>query len=695
MKPLPEVGASSRRVLLTLALSLVLATLSTEACKLLLEWLRGPAVWKTFFYIRWLLPPAWLGLWCLVLLPNEIRALVRRGENDSTAVLAWSLAVLLVSAAILTSGADLAFELSGSARLKRDIVLENAWATNILLLFSLYALAFAATRRIAAAQLVVVPLYCVLIFSTLAKIKYMHSGVQPLDLLRLPEFVPLFPSFFGTGTVIAALAAAGLWIVGLVIVGRTQPARVSPLGRLSTGGASLSFLLLLPVLFELAPSVSPAADLLRLLGAPEDQHRDKARLNGVLLTFVSELPTALVSSPPNYSAEVVANALSIHQSPAALAPRDPPSRVNLILYLVESFMDPDDLGFRYTMEPIPNIRAFGRSQIRGYGIVPERFGGSANTEFEVLTGMSMTFLPPGSLPFRQYIRHPLPSLPRLLGELGFTTYAIQADAKYYYNREEVYDLLGFQHVVWLNDTPGVERAARPGWPSDNAVVQAIVQASRGSHPFFAFAFPSSTHSPYTSGVYRDSELDVLDPATGDNGEVKEYVNTLRVADEAIGKLIDYFGQQPDSTIIAIMGDHLAPLSAVALGPFFARLSGLTETERARRTRRVPLLIWANFPLLREEPELSINALPAFLLEKMRLSPPGFLAITGEVLRRVPVVASYLQGPEGEIWRWDSLPAPERILLEDYRLLQYDLLLGKRYALRPDLAAPPPARRAAR
>jgi hypothetical protein len=676
----------ARRVLRTLAVCLLLALISTQAGRLLLESLAGPTVWKNFFYIRWLQPPVWIAFWCMVLMPREARALFGIGKADRTIALILALAVFLTSAAILTSGADLAFELGASARLKRDIVLERAWATNVLILFSAYALVFAVTSKMAAAQLIVTPAYILLCLCTLAKIGYMHSAVQPLDLLRLPEFMPLFRGFFGTGMLVATIAAVGLWVVGLVALRRIKPWPISPAGRASVGVASLLVLLGLPLLFYLAPSLAPADRLLTLLGAPEIQHRDRARTNGVLFTFVSEIPTAFVVRPPHYSAEIVARALRAHQSPAAMdSQHSTRSHVDLILYVVESFMDPDDLGFHYTSDPIPNVRALSKSQISGYGIVPERFGGSANTEFEALTGMSMTFLPQGSLPFRQYIRHPLPSLPRVLGDLGFRTTAIQADAKYYYNREQVYDLLGFQHVVWLNDTPGVERAVRPGWPSDNAVVQAVIDANHGPHPFFTFAFPSSTHSPYTSGVYRDSDLGVVGPASDGEGEVKEYVNTLRVADHAIGKLVEYFRHQPDSTIIAILGDHLAPLSGNALRPFFAHLSGLPEAERARRTRRVPLLVWANFRLPRQNSEMSINALPAFLLEKMRLSPPGFLAVTDEVLRRVPVMTSYLQGPHGEIWSWDSLPAPERTLLLDYRLLQYDLLLGKHYALRPDIS----------
>ena len=673
-----------RGALPRLGVCLLLAVLSTLASRLLLGSLFGPGVWSSLFYLRLLLPPALVAFWCTVLMPRESRAFYRAARAHPSFASLLALALLLASAALLTSCTDLAFEWGRvSARLKRDAVLPSAWATNVLILFCAYALVFAATSRVAAAQLLVSPAYVLLTFATLAKIKYMHVALQPLDLLRLPEFVPLAGRFFGTWMLVAALLAFGLWLAGLLAVRRTEPTRMSAVRRVAIGLAALAVLLAFPLGFYLAPSHPVADALLRRLGAPQLQHRDKVRTNGLLLSFVSEMPAALVAAPPGYSAEAVARALSAHWTPGATAPRKPPGHVNLILYVVESLMDPDDLGLQFTSDPIPNVHALRKAQVGGYGIVPELFGGSANTEFEVLTGMTMSFLPAGSLPFRQYIRRPLPSLPRALGDLGFATTAVQADARYYYNREQVYDLLGFQHVVWLNDMPGVERAARPGWPSDQAVVAAVIEASRGPHPFFVFAFPSSTHSPYTSGVYRDSDLEVLDPPPSDRvGEVKEYINAIRVADQAIGTLIEHFRRQPDSTIIAIIGDHVAPLSADALGPFLAQLTALPEVERARRMRRVPLLVWANFRLSREDSELSINALPSYLLDRMGIPASGFLALTDDVRQRIPVVASYLQGPEGEIWGWDSLPARERSLVEDYRLLQYDLLLGEQYALQP-------------
>ena len=202
-----------------------------------------------------------------------------------------------------------------SARLKRDVVLPSAWATNVLILFCAYALVFAATARVAAALLLVSPAYVVLTLATLAKIKHMHVAVQPLDLLRLPEFVPLFGRFFGTWMIVATVVAFGLWVAGLLAVRRSEPTRMSALRRVAIGTVALAGMLAFPLGFYLAPSYPRVDALLKRLGAPELQHRDKVRTNGLLLSFLSELPAALVAAPAGYSPEAVAVALTAHRRP--------------------------------------------------------------------------------------------------------------------------------------------------------------------------------------------------------------------------------------------------------------------------------------------------------------------------------------------------------------------------------------------
>jgi Sulfatase len=698
---LPEQPATPRTPR-RIAAALLLALVSTHGVRLLAAAFIDPATWDHLFYLKRLVPPALVAGWCAVLLPRETWTLARVAGGSRTLAPLPHLAVLLFAAAALVSWADLAFEWSGASAtgstLKSEIIYQEAWTANVLILFSAYALVLALTSKVWTSLLLVTPGYLLLAMATVIKIRYMQSAVQPVDLVRIPELLPFLRSFAGSGIVAATVAGGGLWIGALVLARRTRPSPISAGRRWVTGLLSLAVLLAFPVAYfrsttipdDVEASLPPADVLLSRFRVRGREHKEMARLRGVLVAFISGMPAAFATAPPGYSPAAVAGTLRKYCSSAAPAPRR--GRTNLILYLVESFMDPTDLGLHFTADPIPNIRALRKAQVGGYAIVPEEFGGSANTEFEALTAMAMTFLPEGSSAYRVYLRQPVPSLPSALGELGYVTTAVQPDPKHFFDRERAYRLLGFDHVVWLGDAPDVERDPRGWWPTDRAVVKAVIEATRGPKPVFVFAFPSATHFPFNSGTYGRTDLDVLDvPSPDAKAEVKEYINSLRVADRAIGSLVEHFRDQPDSTIIAVLGDHLPPLPEGAMRTFLSRESGKTKPERSRMRRRVPLLVWANFTLPHEERELSVHALPSYLLETMGIAPQGLLGVSDAVRRRIPVLASYAQGSDGRLWQLDSLPDEERGLVEDYRLLQYDLLLGRQYSLRGHAGSDSPCR----
>jgi hypothetical protein len=689
------VAATSRRgaVVRIVGLALLLALLSAQLGRIVSGVLVTPLTWNELFYVKRLLPPLLVGFWCTVLLPAETRALVHALWDRRSLAPLPQLAVLLAAAALLVSCGDLGLEWSGESAvgrtLKAETIYREAWTANILLLFSAYAIVLALTARLSAALLLISPVYLVFGLATLLKIRYMHSAIQPLDFLKIGELLPILPSFLGWKWLSVAAVAVGVWLVALVSVRRRPPRWISPWRRWCTGLAALGGLLLFPVAYytatpvadDVGDALSPSDVLLSRFNIRGREFKELARVRGFLISFVSELPAMAVVVPPGYSRATVQRAVGRHCAPAS---RGQPPRVNLIVYLVESFMDPDDLGIRFTTDPIPTVRALRRSQVGGYAIVPHEFGGSADTEFELLSGMSTAFLPEGSVAYRSYLTRSIPSVSGLLRELGYTTTAVQPDPKHYYERQRAYQLLGFEHAVWLGDSAGVERAPRGLWPSDASVVSAVIQATQAARPAFVFAFPSSTHFPYGRGTYRNSKLDPLDvPSADATAEVKEYVNALRDADRAIGTLVDYFRQRPDSTIIAVLGDHLPPLPEGALRTFLGRQTGMSPLERARMRRRVPLLVWANFPIPRQDMELSTNLLPSYLLHLMGVAPPPpWLAITDALRQRLPVLTTYAQGDDGVVRDRAALPGLERELVEDYRLLQYDLLLGEQYAVRP-------------
>ena len=145
----------------------------------------------------------------------------------------------------------------------------------------------------------------------------------------------------------------------------------------------------------------------------------------VPLSFLSEIPASFVTAPSGYSRDTVAAAL--RRYPAYAAPpadRGHERRVNLIVYMVESLMDPDDLGWRYSSDPIPNLRALWKDRFRRNLRRAGEHSGSSDSEFEALTGMTMSFLPDRSLAYRQFCQKPLPSLPAALKRQGYRTFAV-------------------------------------------------------------------------------------------------------------------------------------------------------------------------------------------------------------------------------------------------------------------------------
>jgi hypothetical protein len=696
---------SMRRVSRRLGAALLLALASADVVRLATSPALEPVGWHGYHYLRLLVPLGFVAVWCTALLPRETRAIVRAVKAIDAVAALPALTVLLFVAAALVSASDLAFQLvrSGSAvenRLAVDVIEWRAWLTTTLVLFGVFTVVFAASSRAVTSIVLVSPIYGAIVFATIAKIKYMHSAVQPLDVLRLPEFMPLFASFFGFWALAASGLALVLWIIALVISWRRWRVPIPTSRRIGLGVGSFALLATVLMCF-LPPSRVPHAlgrMAVRLraaafaAGGPLPEHREMARNSGIVLNFLYELPTAFIATPAGYSAAAVESALHGYAetgaTPSAARQR---AGVNLVVYVVESLMDPDELGMQFTADPMPTFRQLHHTQVHGYGIVPNSFGGSASTEFELLTGMTTSFLPTGSTPYRQYIRRPLSSLPRVLRDRGYATVAIQADPRYYYDRERVYPLLGFESTVWLHGARGVQRAQRGRWPSDDAVVDAVIAASRQARPFFVFAFPSSTHAPYNTGVYAGSALDVAGaPSAAANAEVKEYVNAIRVADRAIGRLVEHFRGEKDSTIVVVLGDHLPPLTAEAYSVFSDRLKQMSAPERDRAARRVPLVVWANFELPTEEKTLSVNLLPPYLLEKLGVPRAGLFAVTDSVRRLLPVVSALLQGMDGRLWPRTMVPAAFEGILHDYQLVQYDFLLGEQFALGARAASPPGA-----
>jgi hypothetical protein len=530
--------------------------------------------------------------------------------------------------------------------------------------------------------------YAFLIFSDILKLIHFDNPLRPTDLQYLGDLGMIARSFVNVRSVSIALAICVGIIALIIVLWKKEDPLLLLLPRILTGVLSAAMI----ALIFLIPSSGDAREWLNEKGGvelPEQwqfEPRASAQLNGLLVEWAMSAVDLALRQPGNYSRSEIERIAQAHEG---LSGSQYPSRSerppNLILFIVESMMDPLDLGVRFTSDPIPTFHEISRKWSGGKIVVPVFGGTSANTEFELLTGLSMYFLPEGSCPYRQYLTQDIPSLPRTLHQYGYRTIAIPADPPYLFNRREALPHLGFDKWIFPETDPKTPRTPDDVFAADEAIVDATIDASRKESPFFIEAFTGGTHYPWDYPNYKNSALDIAGPmAEPYKSRLKTYINALRVADNSIKKLIAQFEKSDQKTVIMIMGDHLPPLAEIYDQTGFFNCEGLDEV---RKRYQVPMVLWTNFETPKEDFVCSANFVPARLLQFLGLRPTGSLALSAEVYSRFPVLSNYVQTADGRVFEPQSTDLPDRQLLEDYRMIQYDLLLGKQYALRAFKSGP--------
>lgn len=284
------------------------------------------------------------------------------------------------------------------------------------------------------------------------------------------------------------------------------------------------------------------------------------------------------------------------------------SKPNVIFVQLESFFDPlwmKDLEF--SGDPIPNFRALSENFSSGILSVPTVSGGTANTEFEVLTGCSLDFFGAGELPYYTVMRKmACETLATDLRAIGYTATAIHNYTGWFYNRNLVYENMGFHRFISQEYMNGFSLNPK-GWPRDEILPREIaraVQASEG--PDFVFTVTMQTHGAY---IELPEEMDSPVSATGDLPEnelatVNYYLSQLVETDRMIGELIAALEALDEDTVIVFYGDHLPSLN-------------LTESELVGGDIYVaPYVIWDNMGLNKVDRDIEAYQLGAWTLKQI-------------------------------------------------------------------------------
>jgi len=243
---------------------------------------------------------------------------------------------------------------------------------------------------------------------------------------------------------------------------------------------------------------------------------------------------------------------------------------NIIFLQLESFYDVTNIeGYEYSSAPHPIYSMLKQELPGGFLTVPSIGAGTANTEFEVLTGMDVSFFGIAEYPYLSVLQsNTCESMAYNAKNFGYVTHAIHNHKGTFYDRNKIYPHLGFDTFTSIENMPNIIRNKR-NWGKDAMLIDPILKSldSSGGKDLI-FAVSVQPHGRYPSeGVY-NRLLEGQEPKIGVSGNEDNpenpgftyYVNQLNEVDTFIGNLILELSFRNEPTVLVMYGDHLPAFS---------------------------------------------------------------------------------------------------------------------------------------
>lgn len=319
----------------------------------------------------------------------------------------------------------------------------------------------------------------------------------------------------------------------------------------------------------------------------------------------------------------------------------PDQAPNILMIMCEAFTDlPNAPVFTYSEEenPVAFFNEFSRRDdvIRGNMIVSNIGAGTANTEFDVLTGMMTNRIGEGTSSAFRVVHRNTDSLPRALAQEGYETFFIHPGNNWFYNRESVYNYLGISDHVFKNAF-GPE-TYKGSWISDDgfyAVLTENLERRDTQAPLFAYGVTIQNHQSYTKDKYgflpEAVQTDV--PLSEQAGEyLSVYFEGLRDSDRLLNNLVDWLDEQDEPWILVFFGDHQPNLGAdfLAYRELGLYPENLDTAQNRLQQYTVPYVIWGNTVYQKEHdlPEMEQTTISSHYLGALTCQAAGFRGLDG-------------------------------------------------------------------
>lgn len=395
------------------------------------------------------------------------------------------------------------------------------------------------------------------------------------------------------------------------------------------------------------------------------------RTNGFILATISNLQTKTQKQPEGYSKEAVQKIVQKYQKIAEENNKNrkklSDKKVNVVYVMSESFIDPKlgkhlyDYGNK---EPIPYTKKIKKSQSSGWAASSEYGGGTANVEFEALTGLSNFFL--NSIPYTSIVsaNKDTPSIVKNFNENGYKTIAMHPYNRNMYRREVVYPNLGFQEYKSADGFKNNSKIDNSKYISDeSAFNEVLAELKNNQKPEFIHLVTMQNHMPYEENAYSEHNFSV-NAKNGANPEntktIQAYLEGISHSDKAMKNFLSEIQKINEKTIVVFWGDHWPGI----YGEMFEKELNKNDI------RRTPLFVYSNFKKERQDlgtSSLIYNQILALNAFNSKLSP--FQYLLSDLREKYPALTK-------QFVKTDE----KSDVLKDFEMIEYDILSGNKYSL---------------
>jgi len=389
--------------------------------------------------------------------------------------------------------------------------------------------------------------------------------------------------------------------------------------------------------------------------------------NGIIVGFLYNARTRTVAEPEGYSQEALEAVAAKYNLIAEagnkyrrdLAKED----VDILFVMNESFYDPEIVREQYPYsggDITPNLRRLQQEAISLTVYSPEYGGGTANVEFEALTGLTNYFY--GGMPYQDVVARisNFTSLARILKPMGYETIGMHPYNGTFYKRDFAYKNMGFDRFIDENGFTHTDTVGNSNYISDRAAYDEVLDIlSSGGGKKFINLVTMQNHMPWGS-IFDNHEF-VSSAGTEYDEELTDYYSLLHESDAALGYLIERLSSFDRNVIVVFWGDH-AP----------GRHGSFEDANSKDTSHYTPMIIWQNFKFRDDQKSLKFpeivtpNQIPNLLFNALYAKKPTMFYLLDALLDETPILARVYSTTK-EIELTDAL--------RDYEFINYSYYRG--------------------